>query len=129
MAALATASLLIPGISSASDWYAYSSDSDARHLIDISSLVVKPDVTRLAWVAHIFNKPQEAPNHKRYAKLSTRVLVDCGQRKLALLSTYFYDGKGTLVQGTSFDFIKLVDVPPDSNGETLMRAVCAASPR
>lgn len=129
VAALVTASLLIPGISSASDWHVYSSDGEARHLVDMSSIVVEPDGTRLAWATNILNKPQKAPNNKLYSKLSTRMLADCGLKKLALLSTFFYDSTGALVESHSFDFVNLSDVPPDSTGEKLLGAVCAASPR
>jgi hypothetical protein len=52
---------------------------------------------------------------------------DCSARAVRTLAVYFYDAKGTVIHSESPDpiLVRWEDVIPDSQGETMLRWVCA----
>jgi hypothetical protein len=131
---LACLTISLPLCANASDWANIADNGKVFYMIDLTS-VAKSGQYKRAWFKAAYFEPQTIPNSypaKTYRNEVGLYYFDCKSRKYAQTQGILNEsisGDGDVVSTWNTPFIStyMIDIPPDSIAERMLRAVCATA--
>lgn len=113
--------LMVPAVSSASDWYYFTETQFGdMHYIDVSSITTQANGTKRAWFSSV--EINEGSSKRLWS-------FRCGTRESDVISLNDYDKDGRVSKTEDYPHRNYSPVVPDSIGETMLEIVCSKTPK